>query len=318
VALLNEGSIITSVVGDKPANSTPVLILAGGSLPSFTNSGAVSGLANSSDLAIASLNAYGVRDSSGTLTTVVNSGRLTAQATALTNNAQQTIAADLSHGSANRALPIPEPFIGDIIFGSAGMSGGVAGNQLIIHGANATVQGAVRAVGAGTIDVHLGDDDHRRGLAYAKRADHHAHAGFGRDGGMALDQASGNCADHFGDRPGGLPHRLQGHAGALDLPAGQRHLHADSQRRPEFRRLRGGHLGSADSFHLQWRHHPQRQRLLLTLQRKTAAQLGLTGNVATIYEPLAKAALADNEFGAALLTLGTAAEVQAVVKRIGA
>ena len=53
--------------------------------------------------------------------------------------------------------------------------------------------------------------------------------------------------------------------------------------------------------------------LVLTLQRKTAAQLGLTGNVATIYEPLAKAALADNEFGAALLTLDTAAEVQAVV-----
>ena len=53
--------------------------------------------------------------------------------------------------------------------------------------------------------------------------------------------------------------------------------------------------------------------LVLTLQRKTAAQLGLTGNVATIYEPLAKAALADHEFGAALLTLGTAAEVQAVI-----
>ena len=110
-------------MGDKPANSTPVLILAGGNLPSFTNAGAVSGVANSTDPAIASLNAYGVRDLSGTLTTVVNSGRLTAQASTLTNNAQQAIAADLSHGSANESFTDSGTVIGDIIFGSAGMSG---------------------------------------------------------------------------------------------------------------------------------------------------------------------------------------------------
>src|SRR6185312_9830632 len=53
--------------------------------------------------------------------------------------------------------------------------------------------------------------------------------------------------------------------------------------------------------------------LNLTLQRKTAAQLGLTANLAAIYEPLAAAAFSDNEFGAALLTLGSAAEVQSAV-----
>ncbi len=55
------------------------------------------------------------------------------------------------------------------------------------------------------------------------------------------------------------------------------------------------------------------QNLDVTLRRKTATELGLQGNVAAIYEPLAAAALGDNEFGAALLTLDSAAEVEAAI-----
>lgn len=51
----------------------------------------------------------------------------------------------------------------------------------------------------------------------------------------------------------------------------------------------------------------------LTLRRKTATELGLQGNIAAIYEPLAAAALGDNEFGAALLTLNSAAEVESAI-----
>jgi uncharacterized protein YhjY with autotransporter beta-barrel domain len=55
------------------------------------------------------------------------------------------------------------------------------------------------------------------------------------------------------------------------------------------------------------------QSVEVTLRRKTAAELGLQGNVAAIYEPLAAAALGDNEFGAALLTLNSAAEVETAI-----
>src|ERR1043165_7450608 len=49
-----------------------------------------------SDQTVASLNAYGVRDLSGTLTTINNSGNWFTAASTLSNGAQTTIAADLS------------------------------------------------------------------------------------------------------------------------------------------------------------------------------------------------------------------------------
>jgi uncharacterized protein YhjY with autotransporter beta-barrel domain len=55
------------------------------------------------------------------------------------------------------------------------------------------------------------------------------------------------------------------------------------------------------------------QDLTLTLRRKTAAELGLQGNAAAIYEPLAAAALGDDQVGAALLGLDNAAEVDAAI-----
>src|SRR5262249_2016384 len=55
------------------------------------------------------------------------------------------------------------------------------------------------------------------------------------------------------------------------------------------------------------------QTLKVEIQRKTASMLGLPGNSAAIFEPLAEAALHDDEFGAALLKLTNAQEVQAAV-----
>ncbi len=312
-ALLSVGSIITSVSGDKPANSTAVLVLAGGTLPSFTNSGAVSGLASSSDPSIASLNAYGVRDLSGTLTTLVNSGRLTAQSTALTNNAQQTIAADLSHGSAKESFTNSGTVIGDVVFGSAGMSGGVAGNQLIIHGASATVQGGVRAAGAGTIDVHLGDDDTGGALRTGNARITTLSVGSGGTVELALDKTSAAAP-------------IISATGPVNFRTGSKVSLVPSTFLPDsgtYTLIHSGGLSFADftaavaaqpiPFIFNGALTRNANDLLLTLQRKTAVQLGLTGNTAALYEPLAKAALVDSEFGAALLSLNTAADVQAVV-----
>jgi uncharacterized protein YhjY with autotransporter beta-barrel domain len=313
-AFRNEGSIIAAVSGNQPANATPVLVLAGGRLPSFNNPGVVTGVASTTDLSIASLNAYGVRDLSGTLINVDNSGRLATQVTTLTNNAQQAIALDLSHGSANEKFTDSGTVIGDIVFGSAGMSGGVAGNQLIIHGASATVQGAVSAAGAGTIDVHLGDDDTGGAFRTSRARITTLSVGSGGTLELALDKnsatapivsATGPVGFGAGSKVALTPSTFLPDSGIYTL------IHS------------GGGLGFADfagavagqpiPFIFNGAITRTSNDLLLTLQRKTATQLGLTGNTATIYEPLAKAALGDSEFGAALLSLNSAADVQAVV-----
>ncbi len=55
------------------------------------------------------------------------------------------------------------------------------------------------------------------------------------------------------------------------------------------------------------------QTLSVTLSRKTATTLGLPGASAEIFEPFAAAALADDQFGAALLKLTNVEEVKAAV-----
>jgi hypothetical protein len=54
----------------------------------------------------------------------------------------------------------------------------------------------------------------------------------------------------------------------------------------------------------------------LTLQRKTAAQLGLSGNAATIYQPAITAALRDTQLAAAFGTLTSTSEVEATLNQL--
>ncbi len=306
-------SIIAAVSGNKPGNATPILVLGGGILPSLTNPGAVSGIASTTDLSIASLNAYGVRDLSGTLTTLNNSGWLATQVTTLTNNAQQAIAVDLSHGSANESFTNSGTVIGDVIFGSAGMSGGVAGNQLVIHGTNATVQGSLRAAGAGTIDVHLAEDDTGGAWRTGNARITTLTVGSGGTVEMALDQnsatapiisATGPVSFRTGSKVSLVPSTFLPDSGTYTL------IHSGGL---SFADFTAAVAAQPIPFIFNGSLTHNANDLLLTLQRKTAVQLGLTGNTATVYEPLAKAALSDSEFGAALLSLNSAADVQAVV-----
>src|SRR5262249_25003695 len=99
VDLFSEGAINASEPGSLPAPATSITIEPVPTLRSFTNTGAINSIVTTSDTTIASLTAYGVRDLSGPLTTITNSGVVTASATPLDNNAQRQIAADLSHST---------------------------------------------------------------------------------------------------------------------------------------------------------------------------------------------------------------------------
>jgi uncharacterized protein YhjY with autotransporter beta-barrel domain len=243
----------------------------------------------------------------------VNSGQLNVQTTALANNAQRTIAADLSHGSARESFTNSGTVTGDILFGSAGMSGGVAGNQLIIEGANALVQGAVMPAANGTIDVHVSQAGTGGALRTPASQITSLNVGSGGTLELALNKASttapvitatGSVTFGTGSKVTVVPSTFLPNNGTYTL------IHS------------GGALQFADFASATAQPIPfifngavthDNNNLVLTIQRKTAAQLGLTANLAAIYDPLAVASLADNEFGAALLTLGSAADVEAVV-----
>ena len=166
------------------------------------------------------------------------------------------------------------------------MNGGVAGNQLIIHGANATVQGAVSAAGAGTIDVHLGDDDTGGAFRTNKARITTLTVGSGGTVEMALDKnsaaaaiisATGPVSFRAGSKVSLTPSTFLPDSGTYTLIHSAGGLSfadftAAVAAQPIPFIFSGGITSNAND-------------LLLTLQRKTATQLGLTGNIAAIYEP---------------------------------
>jgi uncharacterized protein YhjY with autotransporter beta-barrel domain len=315
-ALQNDGSISASETGNKPGTATAVLIQPGGTLPNFSNSGSITGVVTTTDTTIAGLTAYGVRDLSGTLTTVINSGTWSAQVTQLDNGAQRSIAADLSHSSQAETFTNSGSVVGDILFGSGA-------NQLVIEGGNASgsctvacVQGSVNAAGTGTIDVRVSE------------------AGTGGDFRTASAQLSSlNVGSagvvEFAISKNSTAAPLITTSGATTFNAGSKAVLVPTSFLPASGTYTlvhsAGGLTFADFASSTTQPIPyifngsivqQNNDLVVTLQRKTAAQIGLTGNSAAIYEPLAAAALNDDQFGADLLSFTSAADVQSTLNTI--
>ncbi len=316
-AFLNEGSIIVSVTGNLSGSATSVLIEPGGVLSSFANSGSIDSGATTTDTTIASLAAYGVRDLSGTLTTVANSGIITTSATTLDNNAQQSIAVDLSHSAANETLTDSGAIQGGIAFGSGANVLSIEGTSTFLSCTTACLQGAVQASGNGTVDVFVstGGTGGTFRTANARLSTLSVGSGgtveFALDkaaaNGVALISTTGTTTFGSGAKVSVVPSSFLPVSGTYTL------VHS------------GGTLSFADfasataepiPFIFNGSITQQNNDLVLTLQRKSAAQIGLTGNAAAIYEPMAAAALTDDQFGAALLTLSSADEVAAAVKTL--
>jgi uncharacterized protein YhjY with autotransporter beta-barrel domain len=316
VALLNEGSISASETGNKSGTATGVLIQPGGKLASFTNSGALNTLVTTSDTTIASLTAYGVRDLSGTLTTVTNSGIWSMQATPLDNGAQKMIAADLSHSSQAQTFTNSGSVIGDILFGSGA-------NQLRIEGGTASgtcsvacMQGAVHVAGAGTVDVHVSDGG--TGGIFRTPSAQLANLTVGSAGVVEFAINKNSTAAPFITT-----------SGATNFGSGSKAVLVATSFLPSNGTYTlvhsAGPLTFADFASATAQPIPylfngsivqQNNDLVLNLQRKTATQIGLTGNSAAIYEPLAAAALVDDQFGAFLLSFGSAADVQSTLNTL--
>ncbi len=326
-ALLNNGTINSAVIGNLPAVpqsnsiqmvSTAVLIQPGGSLPSIATSGSITATAGTSNVDLNNLTAYAIRDLSGTLHTITNTGAISAIATPLNNNAQQTTAIDISHSSANETITTSGPITGDLLFGSAGMNGSVAGNQLVIEGATSTgsvasVVGKVVPATGGTLDVHISQGG-TGGVLDTSNA-RFTTLTVGQNGrvDLALNQnlaagpvisSTGPVKFAFGSNVALVPTSF--------LPANGTYTLIHSNTLLTFADFTAS-TAQPIPFIFNGNITQNGNDLVITLQRKTAAELGLTGNAAALYEPLAQSALTDNPFGAALLSLTTREDVQAAI-----
>jgi uncharacterized protein YhjY with autotransporter beta-barrel domain len=312
-ALLNDGTISSAITGTMPGVSTGLLIQSGGTLTSLSTSNTISATAITTDTTISGLTSYGVQDLSGKLTSITNSGHIAAIATILDNNAQQAIAIDLSHGAANETINNSGSIQGDVLFGSAGMNGAIAGNQFVIEGANASLTGALRAAPGGTIDVRVSRGGTGGVLNTSNARITSLAVGESGTVQVALNQSSatapvisatGPVSFGFGSQVTLVPTSFLPNDGTYTLIHSNTSLtfadFAATTAQPIPYIFNGAIAQSGND-------------LVVTLQRKTAVQLGLTGNAAAIYEPLSQSALSDNAFGSALLTLTNAQDVQTAI-----
>ena len=312
-AFRNEGTTQAFVDGNLSGTATGVLILAGGSLPSLTNTFLLQGQATSSNTAIATLNAYGIRDLSGTLTTVNNSGILLAGATTLDNGAQVTVAADLSHSSQAQTFSNTGAIAGDLLFGSGNSLLAIEGNSTLNGCTAACVRGSVRATGSGGVDVVISPNGGGGLLRTTSSQVRNLNVGSGGTLEISVSKSSGAAPALVA-------------SGAANFATGSRLTVVPTTFLPNsgnFTLVRSaGGLNFADlnstvsvaiPFIFNGAVTQQGNDLVLAVQRKTVTELGLTGTAAQIYEPLVGGALNDNAFGAALLTLTSASDVEAAV-----
>ena len=303
------GTISAVTGGLKGGNAVALSIQTGASLTSLTNAGVISASANTTDTSIAALAAYAIQDATGTLTNISNSGTLSATATTLDGGAQSAIAADLS--AANSAITFNDSGTvkGDLLFGAA------TGNQLNIDGANAIVSGRVQAVRSAIVNIAVSSG----GMGGTLQTDRVINAGtltVGPGGTVDFQVGSNSTVISTSGAAAfdAASHIVITPVSLLPADISIRLIHSNTS-------LSFGNFAATTGtasipFLFTGSLSAGAQDLTLTLQRKTASQLGLTGNTAAIYEPAAAAALEDSQFGAVFGSLGSNAAVQSTLEQL--
>ena len=315
------GAISATTTGPKGGTATALVIegtsqiqstasgLTGGSLQSLNNAGSITANAVSSDTTITGLSAFGIQDLGGTLTSVTNSGTISATATLLDNRSQTTIAADLSQNTKAVSFVNSGTVTGDVLFPN------VANNQLTIEGANAKLSGQIRSTGLGSVNIAVSAGG-TGGILHTAAVVNGGNITVGPKGTLDVEigtsttvvSASGpvsfDAASHVTVTPVAI------------LPANTsiRLVHSDTS-------LTFGNFAATTStiqvpFLFTGSVSEDSNNLTLTLQRKTAAQLGLTGNAATIYQPAITAALRDTQLAAALGLLTSSGAVETTLNQL--
>jgi hypothetical protein len=306
------GGTATAIVieGTSQIQSTTTSSLVGGSLSALTNAGAISASALSSDVTISNLTAEAISDLAGDLTSVTNSGTISATATQLQNNSQVTIAADLSNNTKAVTFTNSGTVIGNILFPN------VANNTLTIEGPNASVNGQVHATGLGSVNIGVSAAG-TGGVLHTGQVVNAGSLTVGPQG--VLDVQIGNISQVV-SASGPVSFDATSHITVTPvlLPANAlssiRLVHSDTSL------AFANYAATVSSVQIPFLYNGSLsvdpQNLTLTLQQKTATQLGLTGNAAILYQPALTAALRDNAVGAAFGALPNAAAVQTALLQL--
>ncbi len=309
------GTISATTSGPKGGTATALIIqgtgqiqstastLTGGALQSLNNAGIISASAQTSDATISNLGAFAIQDFGGALTSVTNSGTISATATQINSNTQSTIAADLSANLNAVTFTNTGTVTGDLLFPN------VANSQLSIEGANAKVSGSIQAAGLGTVNIGVSAGG-TGGFLHTNQIVNAGSLTVGPQGTLDVGigsipqvvSATGPVSFLTGSRITVTPVTI------LPTNSSIRLVHSDTS-------LTFGNFANTTSsiqvpFLFTGTVTQDANNLTLSLQRKTAAQLGLIGNAAAVYEPAISASLRDPQVGAALGTLGSSAAVQ--------
>jgi uncharacterized protein YhjY with autotransporter beta-barrel domain len=324
-AFRNDGGILGLVNGTQPSTVTALLIQPNGSVPSLINSGTIKTEAYSTLSTTSNLIAYGIRDQSGTLTQITNTGSILAlagynptglAAQPLDDKSQKTIAIDISAATANQTILTYGSITGDVRFGSGN-------NLLLVEGATAGVSGAVTASGAGTVDI-LVSQEGKGGtfLTYETQA-RNISMGAGSQTVFLLTSdslsktamaASGNITFSNDSVIAVLPGSFLAD-GEYKLATAGGNIHFDNPAETAaivvpflFHATVATDNGTSVA--------SDGKELKMTLARKSAAELGLQNNSAAIYDSVAAAALKDTGFGAALMNLADINGVQNALQSV--
>ena len=301
-------TITATTGGPLGGTATALWVQSGGTLSSITNAGTISASAVATNLKTTSLAAYAVRDAQGVITQINNSGTISATASVLDSNTQSAVAVDASVSSLPLTLTNSGVVVGNIGLGTSNAS------QIIIAGAHASLTGNVstRANGRVAVSVSPGGAGGSLETASLTKASTFT---VGSGGTVTFDigqnativNASGAASldanSHILLKPVSLVS-----VGSIAL------VHSDTGL------TINGNLntiasGATIPFLYNGSFGSDAKNLTLTIARKSATQLGLTGTAASIYEPAMTAAASDPALAAALGTLPDAQHIQSALEQ---
>ena len=313
--IANEGTLEALTLGTTGGKAVAISVEAGGTLNSITNSGTIEALANTVGDAAA------IVDASGTLSSIDNSGTIEAVAT---DGAATAI--DVSTSTSAFTLTNSGTITGDIYLGS-----GVS----TINSDDGTITGNVDIASGGTLDMTLsggavftgGTNTDATGTLDVQDATF-------RSGGSGYYATTASFAS---DSVFAVTYDAVANTSALLTTTGTTSFAAGATVDVTF----SSYLSTSETIHLvdagalslssggvddlliggvsagyNADLSTSGNELYITLSRKTAAELGITGNAETIYNVAPTALASDDEFGAAVGNLSTVAAIQKLYKEL--
>lgn len=313
--IYNEGtieSLTMSGSGSTGGTATAISVEAGGSLGSITNSGTIEAIANTDGT-----DAVAIVDKSGTLASIVNSGTIEASAS---DGAETAI--DVSASTSSFTLTNTGTITGDIYLGSGASTvtsdgGEITGDIDVATGGSldftlsggAIFTGGTNSGAVGTLTVEDATFVSSGSGYYATSAS------FSSDSIFSVTYDSSNSASALLTTTGttsfasgatvdvSFSSYLSSTATIELVDAGTLSLSAGGVEDLVIGGVSAGYnavLSTSDD------------ELYITLSRKTASELGISGAAATIYNVAPTAFATDDEFGAAVGNLSTVAEIKAL------